>query len=183
MKKDLEKVIDIPEGIQARIDGGFINLKGPLGEDKRKIKLDGIKISFEDKKIILKKGKANKKDKKLMNSLASHIANLIKGVQKKYEYVLEICSVHFPMNVKAEKDKLVIKNFLGERKEKTIDIMPEIEIEVKGNHVYVRSINKEKAGLQASIIEKISRIVEKDRRVFQDGIWIVKKEKGRHDGN
>jgi len=179
MKKDLEKEIEIPEDVTIRLEGNELIVKGPEGENKRKFNFKEMEIKIEDRKIFVNKKQANKKDKRNINSTIAHITNLILGVRKKYEYVLEICSVHFPMNVKIEKDKLIIKNFLGERKERLIKIDPKVEIELKGSQIIIKSSDKEKAGLQATRIEGISRSVSRDKRIFQDGIWITKKEKGR----
>lgn len=179
MKKDLEKIIDVPEEVTARQDGNEIIIKGNFGENKRKFNFGDIEIKIEDRKLFLKKKKANKKDKKNLNSIGAHIRNMIRGVSKPYEYSLEICSVHFPMTVRIDKNKMAIKNFIGERKERIVNILPGVEIEIKGNHILVKSCDKEKAGLQATLIEHASKISGKDRRVFQDGIWIVKKEKGK----
>ncbi|MEM4719653.1 MAG: 50S ribosomal protein L6 [Candidatus Pacearchaeota archaeon] len=178
MKKDIEKIIDVPENVSVKLEGNVLFVKGPLGENKRNFDFREIDIRIDDKKVILKKEKANKNEKKILNTITAHIKNLIKGVEKKYEYILEICSVHFPMNVRVEEDRLVVKNFLGERKERLIKILPGIEVEVKGNRIFVRSTDKEKAGIQANLIENISRKVNRDKRIFQDGIWIIKKEKG-----
>lgn len=179
MKKDIEKIIEFEEGIGVIQNGDEIVIKGKIGENKRKFNFRDIEVKIESHSISLKKDKANKNDKKQLNAIAAHIKNMIAGVSKKYEYVLEICSVHFPMTLKIEKDKLNIKNFLGERKERTVKILPEVNVEIKGSNVIITSIDKEKAGRQATLIEGISRVVGKDKRVFQDGIWIVKKEKGK----
>ncbi len=169
----------MPEGVTSSIHGKELVIKGPIGENKRTFDFKEIEINVQDNKITLKEPKSTKKEKKLINSFAAHISGMVKGTINKYEYILEICSVHFPMTIKVEKDKLYIKNFLGERKDKVLDLIKGVEVEIKGNQIFVRSTDKEKAGLQASLIEKVSRIGGKDRRVFQDGIWIVKKEKGR----
>ncbi|MEM1535872.1 MAG: 50S ribosomal protein L6 [Candidatus Pacearchaeota archaeon] len=181
MKRSIEKVLEIPEDVIVKIENNTVIVKGPLGECKRDFQFRDIEKKIEDRRLILKKEKATKKEKRIMHAIASHIDNMIKGVKKKYEYVLEICSIHFPMNVKVEENKIIVKNFLGERKERIIELLPEVEIEIKGNKIFVRSVDKEKAGRQAALIESISRKVPRDKRVFQDGIWIVKKEKGKRE--
>lgn len=179
MKKDIQKILEIPEGVNVKISEGEIIVKGPLGECNRKIlPHEEVEIKIDGNKIIMKKEKATKKEKKIINSLAAHLRNMMQGVRKKYEYVLEICSVHFPMNVKIEKNEIVIKNFFGERKDRIVKIIPNVEVEIQGNKIFVRSVDKELAGRQASLIESISRNIPRDRRIFQDGIWIIKKEKG-----
>jgi len=178
-RKKIEKIIEVPKELNLRIEENNVVVKSSEGENKKKFNFKDIKTKIEDHKLILFKEKGTKKDKKLINTLAAHIENMVKGLQKKYEYIIEICSVHFPMNVKSENNKLIIKNFLGERKERIIKLMKGVDVEVKGNKIYIKSLDKDKAGTQAAQIEIISRISNKDKRIFQDGLWIIKKEKGR----
>ena len=135
---------------------------------------------LEGNKLIIEKGNSNKNDKKLINSLVSHIKNALHGLDKKYEYNLQICSIHFPMNVKVEKNKLIIKNFFGERKDRIVEINPKVSIKLENDIIKLESPDKELAGQEASRLEAVTRITTRDRRVFQDGIWIIKKEKGKH---
>jgi large subunit ribosomal protein L6 len=86
------------------------------------------------------------------------------------------------MNVKVEKDKFVVKNFFGERKERILTIKPNVSLKVENDIVTVTSPDKNLAGEQASEIEALTKVTSRDRRVFQDGIWIIKKSKGRKNG-
>lgn len=181
MKKDIKKVINIPEGVEAKIELPKIIVQGPLGKVERSFKIKGIAIKNEDKKIIIEKERATKKEKKVINSITSHIKNMIKGVIVGYEYKLQICSIHFPITVNIDKQNklLIIKNFLGESKDRTVKLLPNVEVNIEGDIISVKAIDKEAAGQQAANIEMATRIRARDRRVFQDGIWIIKKEKGK----
>jgi large subunit ribosomal protein L6 len=137
---------------------------------------------MEGNSIVLEKKSGNKTDKKRIHALHSHLNNAINGLEKKYEYRLQICSIHFPMNVKVEKDKFVVKNFFGERKERILTIKPNVSLKVENDIVTVTSPDKNLAGEQASEIEALTKVTSRDRRVFQDGIWIIKKSKGRKNG-
>jgi large subunit ribosomal protein L6 len=180
MKKQIDRIIEIPEGHIIELHNKIIIIKKGSEEIKIIYKISDMKIKLEGNKLIIEKAESNKTDKKLINSLVSHIKNAIQGMDKKYEYKLQICSIHFPMNVKVEKNKLIIKNFFGERKDRTIEIDPKVSLKVENDIIHLESSNKELAGQQASKLEALTRITSRDRRVFQDGIWIIKKEKGKH---
>ncbi len=181
MKKEIKKIVKIPEKNEIKIEGSKVTVTGPLGTLEKKFKAGGISIKKENNELIIEHKKARKEDKKMINTMAAIISNMIKGTNKNFEYKLQICSVHFPINVKIDKEKnlLIIKNFVGENKNRIVQIMSNIDIKIEGDIITINSTNKELAGQQAANIERASRIKAHDRRVFQDGIWIIKKEKGR----
>tara|TARA_Y100000310_G_scaffold216080_1_gene217063 strand:+ start:2163 stop:2705 length:543 start_codon:yes stop_codon:yes gene_type:complete len=175
MKKNLERVIEIPEGIEVLVDGAEITIKSNGKELKREFNLKNISMKIEDKKLKISAKKATKRESKLIGTAWAHIKNMISGVQEDFIYKLEIVNVHFPMNVKVEGENVVIKSFLGETIERIAKIIPEVNVEVKGNQIEVKSANIEAAGQTAANIEKATRLTGRDRRVFQDGIFITEK--------
>ncbi len=175
MKKALSQEIEIPEGVEANVEGNKLIVKGPEGENSREFNIGKINFEKKDNKIILSHKKATKKEKKIINTLASHIANMIKGVQEKFEYKLKICSSHFPMTVKIEGNNATVKNFLGEKIDREIKMPEGAEIKVEKDIITITSINKEIAGQAAANFENITKIKNRDKRVFQDGIYIINK--------
>ena len=111
----------------------------------------------------------------MMNTFEAHINNMIKGVQNKFEYKLKICSSHFPMTVKIDGKKAIIKNFLGEKTDRKCKIMSGAEVEVNGNQIVVKSIDKEIAGQTSANFEAATKVGKRDRRTFNDGIFIINK--------
>ena len=171
MHEDLREDIEIPENVDVSVNHEII-VKGPKGEVKRKLQ---IKVDKEDNKIIIEAKKATKNTKRMIKTTAAHIKNMIKGVTEGYEYLLQVCSVHFPITVSIDKNKLIIKNFLGETKERKADLLPNTTTKIEGDIIKITSPDKEAAGQTAANIEFASKIKNRDRRRFQDGIWIVKK--------
>ena len=49
-------------------------------------------------------------------------------------------------------------------------------MKVDGDLVTVQSTSKELAGQTAADIEQLCRVTGRDRRIFQDGIWIIEKD-------
>jgi len=175
-RKDIEEIIEIPEGIAVQLEGERIKLKKDEEEIEKKLEYP---VKIEENKVIIKCEKATKKEKKLIKTTAAIIRSLIDGLMEKYVYELKICSVHFPINVSVENEKLIIKNFLGEVKERKATILPGVNVKIDNDTIYVESSDKEKAGQTAANIEQATRIRNRDRRIFQDGIYIVKKCKGK----
>ena len=103
--------------------------------------------------------------------------NMVKGVVEPFQYKVKICSGHFPMNVSMSGQELIVKNFLGEAVPRRI-MMPEgTKVKVNGTEIDISSANKELAGQAASRIENLCRITNRDRRIFQDGLYITEKAK------
>ena len=102
---------------------------------------------------------------------------MLDGLSEGFKYKLKICSGHFPMSVNVEGSKLKIKNFLGEKIPREATLLKGVKVEVKGNEISLEGSDIEKLGQTASNIEQSTRITNRDRRVFQDGIYIVEKAK------
>jgi len=167
--------IQIPEGIEAKLEGFDLHIKGPKGELVREFKHTRVKMSIKDGKIVISCPLPKKKEYALAGTWKAHVENMIKGVAEGFEYHLKIVYAHFPIKVTVKGRKVVIENFLGEKAQRYAYIFGDTTVEVKGDTVIVRSINKEHAGQTAANIEKATRIKNRDPRVFQDGIYIVKK--------
>ena len=175
MKKNLERIIEIPEGIDVKVDGDVVSFCGNSKEISKKFNFSGIKISIEGKNVKLTSKDATRRESKMIGTIWANINNMIGGINEDFVYKLEICNVHFPMNVKVEGDNVVIKSFLGETVSRNAKIMKDTKVEVKGNQITVSSHNRENAGQTAANIEKATRLSGRDRRIFQDGIFITEK--------
>lgn len=176
MKADkIIQEIEILEGVEVTISGRLVSVKGPKGENKRELANPKINMETKEKKVILSAEKATKREKRNIGTFKSHITNLISGVVEPFVYNLKICSGHFPMTVTATKEELVVKNFLGETVPRTLKLKGGVSVKVEGDIVVVESIDKEIAGQTAADIEQLTRITNRDKRIFQDGIWITDK--------
>ncbi|MCR4327228.1 MAG: 50S ribosomal protein L6 [Nanoarchaeota archaeon] len=176
MKKDLLIQIEVPENVTVSLDGSNLNVKGPEGNLTKELKIGKVEVKIEGKNIVLEYKKATKNEKKLMNTASSHINNMIRGVQKKFEYYLKICYVHFPFTLKIEGKKVMIKNFLGEKIDRVFELPDGVEVELKKEIIIVKSPDKYLAGQASANFETATRVKGRDRRIFQDGIYITEKD-------
>ena len=175
MNKDLIREIEIPAGVEVVVSEDDIAVKGNGKELKRSFNIGKIKIEVKDGKIILSAKGATRRESKMIGTIWAHLKNMIKGVSEDFVYELEICNVHFPMSVKTNGDKVIIKSFLGETTERSARIMPNVKVDIKGSIITVSSSDIEGAGQTAANLEKATKLTGRDRRIFQDGIFITKK--------
>lgn len=175
MNKDLERVVEIADGVEVSFSGKDVVVKGNGKELKRSFEIGKIKVEVKDGKVILEAKGASKREAKMMGTIWAHLKNMIKGVGEDFVYELEVCHVHFPMNVKAEGKKILIKSFLGETTVREAKIVGDVKVDISGNKITVTGSNIEAAGQTAANLEKATRLTGRDRRIFQDGIFITKK--------
>jgi len=175
MKEELFQKIEIPEEVEVNIDGDILNVKGKEGKVKRTFNINNLIFEKKNNEIIIGSKNATKKEKKLMNTIVAHIKNMIRGVQQKFEYKLKVCFSHFPITVEINENEVVIKNFLGERIPRKLKILENVDVKVDREIITVSSISKESAGQTAANFETATRIRNKDKRIFQDGIFIINK--------
>jgi large subunit ribosomal protein L6 len=174
MKKDLSREIALPEGVSAVLEKRVLQIQGPKGSVAREMEAKII-TEKNGKNIILRMQQATKTGKKILNTFAAHVKNMIQGVQEPFVYRLKICNVHFPMTVHVEGRNLIVKNFLGEVRERKAPILDGVEVKVEKDIITVSSADKEKAGQTSANIERATYIRMRDRRVFQDGIFLIEK--------
>ena len=175
MRKEIIERIEIPEGIEVEFGEGFIRLKKGNQEIERKY--HGFGIKKDGNTLELKEKVATKKEKKLLKTTAAHIRNAVHGLGKKFVCKLQICNVHFPMTTSFDKTKseFAIKNFLGEVKPRIAKIHKNAEINVDKDIITLESYDREAIGQSAANIERATRITKRDRRTFQDGIYLIER--------
>lgn len=175
-EKTLSEVIIFPKDIEYSFSNGVLALRKGNNKVERKIQ-SLIKIKIEENKIILSAKKNRRLEKRLLGSIKSHIINLIKGFEEGFIYKLQVVNVHFPMTVSYNKDKneLIVRNFLGERKDRIIKLVDDVDVRINKDIIELESCDIEKAGQAATRIELGTKVSSKDRRVFQDGIFIIEK--------
>ena len=171
----LRQEISIPEGVDVQVDGKVVTVKKGKHEVKRNLFFPTVNLERTDGTVKIEPKRFTKREKKIINTFKAHLNNMIKGVQEPFTYKVKICASHFPMNVSVNGKKVIIKNFLGEKVQREADIVDGVEVKVEGDLVVVTSADIEAAGQTAANCEQATRITNRDRRIFQDGLWLVEK--------
>ncbi len=175
MTKEMSQMIQIPEGINVEIDRGNVIVKNSEGTNERNFDLSNLTLEKKGNEVVIKSKKENKKEKRRMNTIAAHIKNMIKGLGEKFEYKLKVCFSHFPITIEVKGNEAMIKNFLGEKIPRKVKIPSGADVKVDRDVITVTSSDIEIAGQAAANFENATKIRKRDRRVFQDGIFITSK--------
>lgn len=175
MKKEISENVKLLEGIKVSLTGKTITITGAKGNITRTFHHPNVKITQETNMIKFSATKATKREKSKIYSFAAHTKNMMMGAMNGCVYKLKICASHFPMSVTMNGKEIQVKNFLGEKVPRIIKIKENVTVKIQGEIITVESADRELAGNTASKIEHLTFIAKKDRRVYQDGIYITEK--------
>ncbi len=164
------------EGVSAEYSNGVLKVSGPKGSVEKKVLSRTMSVKVENNSILLETQKSTKRDKRMINTYRAHIRNMIRGAKEGHVYKVIVASTHFPMTVNIQNNVLTIKNFVGEKKPRTIIIPENVRAKVSGNIIEIESASKEEAGNFAGSLEKLTRRPNFDNRIFQDGLYIIEKD-------
>ena len=171
----IEEFVELPEGVKFSYEKGVARVDGPKGGVEKRLLNPMVSVVLENNKVRIFAKKPTKREKTIIGSFKSHILNMVEGVQNGFVYKLKICSGHFPMSVSVKDGEFIVKNFIGERVPRMLKLKEGVEVKVEGEIVVVSSVNKELAGQTAASIEQLTRRPGYDKRIFQDGIYIIDK--------
>ncbi|NLY11711.1 MAG: 50S ribosomal protein L6 [Firmicutes bacterium] len=143
--------IEIPQGVDVKLDGNNITVKGPMGELSREIHSDMI-VEVVDGSIVVNRPSEEKHHKSLHGLTRSLIANMVEGVTKGYSRNLEMVGVGY----RAAKQGAKVVLSLGYSHPIEIDPIDGIEIEVPApNKLTVKGIDKQLVGQVAADIRSL----------------------------
>ena len=86
--------INLPEGVEVKVDGAAVSVKGKKGELFQEIDRD-LSIEIEDNVLTVKRPTDQKRHKALHGLYRSLISNMVVGVSEGYKIELELVGVGF----------------------------------------------------------------------------------------
>ncbi|MGC8662544.1 MAG: 50S ribosomal protein L6 [Candidatus Micrarchaeia archaeon] len=168
--------LEIPKGVDAKVEGGFITVSGKAGSAKAKINTKMLNVKIENGKVEITVTDAKKLKRVAMmaeRALAGRLSGLFDGVQNKIERKMTVAYVHFPIALELSGNTLIIKNIFGERAPRKAKLVGNTKLEIKGQNITVSGVDPYEVGQTITNITKACKIVNKDTRIFQDGIYEV----------
>ena len=142
------KPIAVPAGVEVKIDGSVVTVKGPKGTLTKEFN-HLMKISQEGAEIIVERPNDENLSKSLHGLTRTLINNMVVGVTEGYKKELEINGVGYRCE---KKGKDVVMN-LGFSHQVVVSDTDDVKLEVPApNKIIVTGIDKQKVGQYASEI-------------------------------
>jgi len=176
-----EVIVEIPKEISFTLKDKVITIKGNKGEIIKDFShMKKVDMVYAENKLTVSANFPRKTTEAKLGTLRSIIQNMMDGVTRGYTYKMKIAYSHFPITVATDGNKILIKNFIGERSPRITYKAGKHPIDVKATKedVVISGIDKEEVGQTAANIQRTCRIRQKDKRIFQDGIYVFEKYVG-----
>jgi large subunit ribosomal protein L6 len=133
--------IQIPKGVKITRNGDILTVTGPKGT-LSKIFRDDITINITDTTVTLNAKRNDKFSKSLWGTYASHIKNMIKGVETPYQKKLILEGVGFKSEIKGKEFIFA----LGFSHPVIVKIPEGITATTEKNNITITGIDKELVG-------------------------------------
>ena len=144
--------VEIPGGVQVDLKGSHVTVKGPKGELQRTFS-PFIGIAMEANQLVITRKSDNPAERALHGTTRAVLANMIHGVSKGFEVVLEVEGVGY----RAEMDGKTLVLHVGYshpvRMEPPAGIA--FETDAKTRQIKVQGFDKEEVGQTAANIRKV----------------------------
>lgn len=168
-----KKPISVPAGVDVKIDGAAVTVKGPKGTLVETFNKDMI-IKLEGNEVIVERPSEDKLHKSLHGLTRTLISNMIEGVTNGYSKTLEIEGIGYRA---AKQGTNVVMN-LGFSHQVIVPETADIKLDVPNpNTIVVNGIDKQKVGQYAAEIrEKRPPEPYKGKGIRYQGEHIIRKE-------
>jgi large subunit ribosomal protein L6 len=145
--------IDIPGGVEVKIDGQAVTVKGPKGELALTV-ASPIEVAIEENQVVVTRPDDERSSRSLHGLTRTLIANQIIGVTQGYSKGLEVVGTGYRVQAKGEG----IEFALGFSHPVTVTPPAGITFTVEGNNkLTVSGIDKQAVGEVAANIRKIRK--------------------------
>ncbi len=169
----MERTVEIPDGVDVTVDGDDITVEQGDTAVTKRLDHPDVDVQVDGDAVVVSADSDRRDVKAVVGTYASHVGNMVEGVTRGYEYVMQGFYQHFPMDLAVEGDEFVISNFIGERSPRELPIPDGVEVAVDGEDVVVRGADKEAVGQMAARIEQACYKGDRDPRKFQDGVYLT----------
>ncbi len=144
------KPIEVPAGVDVKIDGNHVFVKGPKGTLEKDIRSE-LTVKLEGNQITVTRPNDAKLNKSLHGLSRTIIANMVEGVTQGFTKELEINGVGYRA---AKQGKDLVMN-LGYSHQVTMSETDEIKIDVpQPNKIVISGTDKQKVGQFAAEVRK-----------------------------
>lgn len=177
-----KQIITLPEKTEIDISAGLVTIKGPLGELTRtvdpiiEIKLEGREVTVHPKRMTLE-------SRALWGTYASHIKNMVAGVNKAFEKKLILEGIGFKSEVKPASpsqgggDKIALA--LGFSHPVEVKIPEGLKVTAEKNLITISGASKEAVGQFAAQLRALKKPEPYKGKGMRYDTEVIKRKQGK----
>lgn len=152
MSRIAKKPIILPPKTEATYSKGTMTVKGPLGTLTKEFK-PHIKVEIKDNAVTLTQAFKSLQSDALWGTYASHLKNMVAGVNKPYEKKLIVEGIGYKADVKGKDLVLAV----GFSHPVSVPIPADLKITSEKNVITVSGIDCEKVGQFAAQVRSVKK--------------------------
>jgi len=140
--------ISIPDGVDVKLEGNVVTVKGPKGTLIKEMHSE-INIAVEDKQVLVTRPSDEPKHRALHGLTRTLIANMVEGVTKGFTRGLDMVGVGYRASKQGNKLALTVG------KSHPVELVPYegLEVEVPApNKIIIKGMDKELVGAFAAVV-------------------------------
>lgn len=169
-----KQIVKIPEKTEVVLSGSTLSVKGAKGELKRDFKINLVSIKIENGEVtFVPKSNDDMSIKALWGTYASHVQNMIEGVNNGYDKKLVIEGVGFKSEVTGNTLKLA----LGFSHPVLVEIPESLKVTAEKNVITISGMDKEAVGQFAAKVRDLKKPEPyKGKGIRYEGEYIRRKQ-------
>ena len=144
--------VEIPNGVQVDLKGSHVRVKGPKGELQR-VFSPTVEIKMEDNHLVITRKSDDAFERALHGTTRALLANMVRGVSKGFESVLEVEGVGYRAEMEGKNLALYVGYSHPVKVEPPIGIS--FEVDQKTRQIKVMGFDKELVGQIAANVRNI----------------------------
>jgi large subunit ribosomal protein L6 len=169
-----KQIITLPEKTDLTVSEGLIVVKGPEGEISRKIH-PLVEVKIAEREVTVHPKRQTIESRALWGTFASHISNMVNGVNKPFEKKLILEGIGFKSEVRG--NELVMA--LGFSHPVHVAIPADLKVTAEKNIITVSGIDKERVGGFAAKVRSLKKPEPyKGKGMRYDG-EVIKRKQGK----
>lgn len=169
-----KKPVSIPEGVEVKVSGNEITVKGAKGTLMFSHRRE-VKVTIEGNVAMVAKLGETKKAQAIWGTTAKLIANMIVGVTAGFQKQLELNGVGFRMAVAGRKLNMA----LGFSHPVEMIIPEGLEAKVENNVLTLSGIDKQQVGEFAAVVRKLKKVEPYKGKGFRYVGEVVRRKEGK----
>ncbi len=147
-----KRPISIPKDVEVKLEGDLLRVKGPKGELRRRVH-PKVQVDMDGDKISVLVADGSRESRSLHGLFAVLINNMVTGVTKGFERVLEISGVGYRAVVNG---RTAVFN-LGYSRPIDFELPDGVDANIEKSKIILTGIDKELLGMTASKIRNLRR--------------------------